>query len=111
IEPDRRTAAAIELLQSESVEQVATRLEISARQLHRTIVADVGLSPKALQRVMRMQRFLAHAERRRDLAAASADAGYADQSHLTREVRALSGVTPARLLRERLGSPPASSSS
>lgn len=101
IEPDRRTAAAIELLQSESIGSVATRLGISTRQLHRTIEANVGLTPKALQRVMRLQRFLGHAERHRGLAAAAADAGYADQSHLTREVRALSGLTPARLLDER----------
>ena len=100
IEPDRRSAAAIELLRSETVEGVARQLGISARQLRRNIVANVGLTPKALQRVMRMQRFLDHASRREELAAASADAGYADQSHLTREVRALSGLTPAGLLAE-----------
>lgn len=105
IEPDRRTAVAIELLQSESVEQVATRLGISTRQLHRSIVMNVGLTPKTLQRVMRLQRFLAFAEQRPDLAAASADAGYADQSHLTREVHALSGLTPVRLLAEREAPP------
>ena len=99
-------AAAIELLQSESIEHVATRLGISTRQLHRSIVANVGLTPKTLQRVMRLQRFLDYAERRPDLAAAAADAGYADQSHLTREVLALSGLTPARLLTERSAQPP-----
>ena len=101
IEPDRRAAAAIELLRSETVEGVARELGISARQLRRNIVANVGLTPKTLQRVMRMQRFLDYASRRGELAAASADAGYADQSHLTREVRALSGLTPARLLADR----------
>jgi AraC-like DNA-binding protein len=108
IEPDRRTAAAIELLQSESIGHVATRLGISTRQLHRIIEANVGLTPKTLQRVMRLQRFLRHAERHRGLATAAADAGYADQSHLTREVRALCGLTPARLLAERaVRTPPA----
>jgi AraC-like DNA-binding protein len=101
IEPDRRAAAAIELLQSEPVSSVATRLGLSSRQLQRIITTNVGLSPRTLQRVMRMQRFLEYAERRPGLAAASADAGYADQAHLTREVRALSGLTPARLLAER----------
>ena len=67
-------------------------------------MTTVGLTPKTLQRVMRMRRFLDYAERRRDLSAASADAGYADQSHLTREIRALSGLTPARLINETLGS-------
>src|SRR5207249_824256 len=65
IEPDRRTAAAIELLQTDTVEQVATRVGISTRQLQRNIVTTVGLTPKTLQRVMRMRRFLDYAERRR----------------------------------------------
>jgi AraC-like DNA-binding protein len=108
IDPDRRIAAAIELLQSQPVERVAADVGLSPRQLQRNILANVGLTPKSLQRVMRLQRFLEHAGRAGDLAAASADAGYADQSHLTREVRALSGLTPARLLAERGGSPPSS---
>jgi hypothetical protein len=33
--------------------------------------------------------------------ALAADAGYADQPHVTREVRLLSGVTPGRLAEER----------
>ena len=36
-----------------------------------------------------------------DLAAAAAEAGYADQAHLTRECAALSGLTPAALARAR----------
>jgi AraC-like DNA-binding protein len=98
ITPDRRAATAIELLQSDPVEGVARQLDISPRQLQRNIVANVGLTPKTLQRVMRMQRFLDYVSRRDELAAASADAGYSDQSHLTREIRALSGLTPARLV-------------
>jgi AraC-like DNA-binding protein len=103
IEPDRRTAAAVELLRSTSVEQAAARLGLSARQLQRSLVANIGLSPKALQRVMRLRRFLECTSRGADLATASADAGFADQSHLTRDVRALSGLTPARLVHERGG--------
>jgi AraC-like DNA-binding protein len=106
IQPDRRTVTAIELLRSESVEGVARQLGISPRQLQRTVVANVGLSPKTLQRVMRMQRFLDYASRRDELAVASADAGYSDQAHLTREVRALSGLTPARLLADRARTTP-----
>ena len=36
-----------------------------------------------------------------DLAALAADAGYADQAHLTRECGRLSGLTPAALARQR----------
>ena len=67
------------------------------------MVDGIGLGPKALQRVARLHRFLALAERpgARQLAVAAVEAGYADQSHLTREVRALSGLPPAALLAER----------
>lgn len=50
IEPDHRTATAIELLQSKTVESVARQVGLSARQLQRTIVMNVGLTPKTLQR-------------------------------------------------------------
>ena len=64
---------------------------------HRRFIAlfhdAVGLTPKRYARVQRLQRALAgiatHA-----LAAVAADAGYSDQAHLTREFRALAGVSP-----------------
>jgi AraC-like DNA-binding protein len=54
-----------------------------------------------LRRILRFQRFLTAARTSRpgrQLAALAADAGYADQAHLTRESRELSGSTPAALL-------------
>jgi AraC-like DNA-binding protein len=45
-----------------------------------------------------MQRALALARTGTPLAEAAARAGYADQAHLTREVRELAGVPPTRLL-------------
>jgi AraC-like DNA-binding protein len=36
-----------------------------------------------------------------ELAGAAVDGGYADQSHLTREVRSLRGLTPTRLFDDR----------
>ena len=107
IEPDRRTAAAVELLRTRSIDDVAAELEMSSRHIRRIMLADVGITPKAYQRVVRMQRFLQLAEEGTGLAVASAEAGYADQSHLTRDVRALSGVTPATLLDERTDPYPA----
>jgi len=103
VEPAPRTAVALRLLGSCSVEATADQLGITIRQLRRVVGADAGLSPKRYQRVVRFQRFIAAAERGRRLAAAAAEAGYADQAHLGRDVRALAGTTPARLLAERLG--------
>ena len=74
---------------------------MSARQLRRIVLHATGLGPKAHQRVVRLQRFLSRAEAGAGLARAAAVAGYADQAHMTREVRRLSGLSPAALLAER----------
>jgi AraC-like DNA-binding protein len=70
---------------------------LGGRQLRRRFDAAVGLGPKTLQRVLRFQRFLVSAPGR-SLASAAAIAGYLDQPHMSREIRELSGATPAQLL-------------
>jgi AraC-like DNA-binding protein len=74
---------------------------LSERQLRRRFRDAVGYGPKTLQRVLRFQSALA---RLRDeptpgggIARAAAEAGYADQAHLTRETRELAGLTPSEL--------------
>jgi AraC-like DNA-binding protein len=101
IEPDPRIRHAVRLLTTQPVDGTADALGITPRQLRRLLVAEVGLAPKVFQRVARMQRFLALVEGRGGMAGAAAAAGYADQSHMTREVRHLAGITPTRLLEER----------
>jgi AraC-like DNA-binding protein len=78
------------------VEAVARELGCSRRHLAARFGEELGLSPKRLARVLRFRR--AHAllgERPgTPLAGLAAECGYADQAHLTREFRALAGVTP-----------------
>jgi len=96
--PDRLVRAAAGVAQA-PVERLADDLGIGERQLRRRFVTAVGYGPKTLQRVLRFQRFLELARRGgSDLAALAFEAGYADQAHLTRETRRLSGLTPAQLL-------------
>jgi AraC-like DNA-binding protein len=83
------------------VQVLARELELSARQLQRRLAAATGYGPKALHRVLRLQRLLALAgasNGSRCLATLAADAGYADQPHMTREMRALTGLAPATAL-------------
>lgn len=81
------------------------RIGISERQLRRRFRDAVGYSPRTLGRVLRLQRFLALADAgQRDLARMAADAGYADQSHLTRDCTELAGLPPAALLATGAGS-------
>jgi AraC-like DNA-binding protein len=81
-----------------SVAELALTLGVSERQLRRRFVDAVGYAPKTFQRVTRLRRFVAGAARaKRSLAELAVASGYADQSHLTREVRALAGLTPSAL--------------
>jgi AraC-like DNA-binding protein len=76
----------------------ADALGLSARQLQRRCRASFGYGPKMLVRVLRLQRALALARRGHAFADVSATAGYADQAHLAREVRALAGVPLSELM-------------
>jgi transcriptional regulator GlxA family with amidase domain len=84
-----------------AVERLAFDLGLGERQLRRRFDGAVGYGPKTLQRVLRFQRFLVLARAAGpapDLADLAFAAGYADQAHLTRECRRLSGLTPAAML-------------
>ncbi len=88
---------------------VAGQVGLSPRQLRRRFVHQVGYGPKTYERVMRFRRFLdltAGGHRRRvGLATLAAEAGFADQAHLTRECRRLAGSTPAQLVGLASGGP------
>jgi AraC-like DNA-binding protein len=100
--PDAAVDAAVAALDRGRipVRELADRVGLSERQLLRRCVDALGYGPKTLDRILRFQRFRALAARRRDLglAGVAAVAGYADQSHLTRECRCLAGESPASLL-------------
>jgi AraC-like DNA-binding protein len=101
--PDRSIVAATRWLARHPdgrIEDLADLLDTGPRQLHRRFVAAVGYGPKTFQRVLRLQRALALASRSRhgSLAALAAEAGYADQPHMSRELGALTGQSPGVLL-------------
>jgi AraC-like DNA-binding protein len=109
-DPDPAAAQAAVLLADPRAraEDVAAEVGLSMRQLRRRCHAVVGYGPKTLQRVLRFRRFVSRidaglpsGQAAYDLAALAAQAGYADQAHLTRECRALAGLTPAVLARQR----------
>jgi AraC-like DNA-binding protein len=83
-----------------SVADVAREIGWSSRTLQRQCGAVHGYGPAALRRILRFRRAVEMARTGRPFAAVANDAGYADQPHLHREVRELSGVS-LRSLRER----------
>jgi AraC-like DNA-binding protein len=84
------------------VRLLAADIGLSERQLRRRVEDAVGYPPRMLARILRFQRFLGAARALgpgRHLAFLAAEAGYADQAHLTRDCRELGGLPPAALLR------------
>ncbi|CAL9385497.1 helix-turn-helix domain-containing protein [Streptomyces sp. enrichment culture] len=77
---------------------VADELGIGARQLHRRSLVAFGYGPKTLARILRLHRALALARSGTPAAETAARTGYADQAHLSRDVRALTGVPLRELL-------------
>lgn len=80
-----------------AVSTVADETGYSARNLQRQCLAVYGYGPAMLRRVLRFRRAIEFLRAGAATADAAARAGYADQSHLYREVRDLAGVPPARL--------------
>lgn len=106
--PDPLVAQAVRGLmpwQPVQIGTLSTQLAISTSQLRRRFLSAVGVSPKVLQRTLRLQGYLALAQaaagrpvadgRVADLAS---EVGYADHAHLGRECLSLTGVTPRKLL-------------
>ncbi|MHC5902363.1 helix-turn-helix transcriptional regulator [Streptomyces sp. S6] len=88
----------VSLGEGRSVAASADELGLGARQLHRRSLKAFGYGPKTLARILRLQRALGLLRRGVPAGETAVRAGYADQAHLTREVRELTGETPGRLV-------------
>jgi AraC-like DNA-binding protein len=82
------------------VAEMADRLGMGVRQLHRRCQPLFGYGPQHLRRVLRLGRALDAARRGEPLAEVAVTAGFADQAHLSRQVRDLTGTTRTTLLGE-----------
>ncbi|MEU3462096.1 helix-turn-helix domain-containing protein [Streptomyces sp. NPDC006733] len=91
-------ATASRLASGGSVAAAARAAGLGERQLHRRSLAAFGYGPKTLARVLRLQRALELARRGTPFAEVAAAAGYADQAHLARDVKALAGVPLGELV-------------
>ena len=87
----RRLAAADGRL---AIGPLAAEVGWSRRHLAARWRRDVGLGPKTVARVLRFEHALRLVREGRALADVAYACGYADQSHLNRDFRALAGATP-----------------
>ena len=78
------------------------------RHLRARFLEQVGMSPKAMARVLRLQTALRAHQDGLSWSQAAALARYSDQAHLGHDVKAMTGLTPGRLAELRRGAPPGS---
>ncbi|MBC8056292.1 MAG: AraC family transcriptional regulator, partial [Rhizobiales bacterium] len=71
---------------------------VSRRQLERDFNRWLGTSPRHLSQVARVQAVSRKAQAGGALADIAADVGFADQAHMSRVVRQLTGLTPRRFV-------------
>ena len=85
------------------VERLAANMGVTLRRLDRAFNTRVGLSPKALCRIVRFQRvfkMLEQNESKRDWVQSALDCGYYDQSHFIKEFIAIAGKAPTSYFAE-----------
>lgn len=91
--PDPRIAGVVSRLSAGArVDDTAEAVGLGARALHRLSRVAFGYGPKTLARILRLTRAVELARTGTPFAGVAVAAGYADQAHLAREVRALAGV-------------------
>lgn len=85
------------------IASLSDELAWSRRHFIQTFRRELGLPPKSVARQLRFGRAARQVQRNPEcpLADIAIGCGFADQAHLSREFRALAGVTPTELRRER----------
>lgn len=81
--------------ESPNIENLAKKLAISKRTLERTFKAAIGIPPKQFAGIIRTQHFL-KALRTENLTRLAYQFGYYDQSHLIKDFKTKTGITPGK---------------
>lgn len=76
---------------------LAQHVSVTRRQLERDFFHWLGVSPRRFAQTVRLQR-LARLAQHHPLAQLASEVGFADQAHMTRAVKRLTGMTPRNFL-------------
>lgn len=81
-----------------SVDSLVAHLQISRRQLERRLSTAIGLGPKQLSRIVRLQSVLKQMGKNQhsSLTELAHGAGYFDQAHFIKDFKEFTGVSPKR---------------
>ncbi len=105
---DRIVKSSIEILISQAgqvkVEEMAEKLNINRRKLERKFSANVGLSPKQLSKIIRLQAALKQLNQNAELSLTELayQNGYFDQSHFIKDFKAFTGISPKQFYADHL---------
>ena len=83
-----------------NVGALENKLGISSRHLERLFLKRVGLSPKELSKIIRLNYAFSYLKTAPDqtLTNLSYEAGYYDQSHFSRDFKTITGISPSKLV-------------
>ena len=81
-----------------SVDDLAVQLKINRRQLERKFSSTIGLSPKQLAKVIRLQATLKMLEKKQftSLTSLAYENGYFDQAHFIKDFKEFTGMSPGQ---------------
>lgn len=79
-----------------SIEEISSQINVSRRQLERKFSAMIGLSPKQLSKIARLQATLKslRAKKTGSLTTLAYESNYYDQAHFIRDFKEFTGITP-----------------
>lgn len=97
VERCARVVAALEVEPTRGIGELAAEVGVSHGHLNREFIAVVGLSPRVLSRILRLRALLAELDVYGPVhwSALAARYGWFDQSHLIRDFKRHTGVTPS----------------
>jgi len=105
---DRITKSCVEVIfQSQGqlgMDELADKMNISRRNMERKFASAVGLSPKQLSRVVRLQATLKMLEQNQfsSLTSAAYENGYYDQAHFIKDFKEFTGTSPKLFFAENM---------
>ena len=79
-----------------TIDELADQLNINRRQLERRFAAVIGMSPKQLSKIIRLQATLKLMEQKQftSLTSLAYETGYFDQAHFIKDFKEFTGVSP-----------------
>lgn len=85
-----------------SVSDLASKANVSIRQLERLFASHVGLSPKEFSKIIRFQHTLAIKQKDPsfNLTALAYEKGFSDQAHFIHDFKSITGITPKAYFQE-----------